>query len=60
MFFDLFCLNFIYFKIVFILDLIYAILSKGISDIFVLIIILFVSEENVVKKFINIIDYNII
>ena len=59
MFFDLFCLNFIYFKIVFTLDLIYAILSKGISDIF-LILILFVSEENVVKKFINIIDYNII
>ena len=52
--------NFIYFKIVFTLDLIYAILSKGISDIFVLIIILFVSNENVVKTFDNIIDYKII
>ncbi len=50
--------NFIYFKIVFTLDLIYAILSKGISDIF-LIIILFVSQENVGKKFDNIFDYKI-
>ncbi len=52
--------KFIYFKIVFTLDLIYAILSKGISNIFILIIILFISNENVVKKFDNIISYGII
>ena len=52
--------NFIYFKIVFTLDLIYAILSKGVSDIFVLIINLFVPNENEVKKYDNIIDYTII